>query len=112
MDTLHELAGKVYYGNDLQSWAEALGIFLLLVVLPFVRLALDRRLRTLQPHQSPSDTLRAIPALIEQLRGQRSGFASPGAPIFAQQPPAEGQARMRRPVFQARRLRVYGTAVR
>jgi len=66
----------------------------------------------LQPHQSPTDTLCAIPALIEQLRGQRSGFASPGAPIFAQQPPAEGQARMRRPVFQARRLRVYGTAVR
>lgn len=55
MDTLHQWAGKVYYGNDLQSWAQALGIFvLLLVVLPLARMALDRRLRGLKPHQSPT----------------------------------------------------------
>jgi len=55
MDKLHDLAGSVYYGNDLQSWAEAVGIFLLLlVVLPFARALLDRRLRSLKPHQSPT----------------------------------------------------------
>ncbi|HEY6451885.1 MAG TPA: mechanosensitive ion channel domain-containing protein [Steroidobacteraceae bacterium] len=55
METLHAWAGRVYFGNDLQSWAEAVGIFvLLLVVLPAVRVALARRLRSLRPHQSPT----------------------------------------------------------
>jgi small-conductance mechanosensitive channel len=55
MDTLHQWAGRVYYGNDLQAWAQALAIFvLLLVVLPLARMAVDRRLRTLKPHQSPT----------------------------------------------------------
>jgi small-conductance mechanosensitive channel len=55
MDKLHDLAGSVYFGNDLQSWAEAAGIFLLLlIVLPFARALLDRRLRSLKPHQSPT----------------------------------------------------------
>lgn len=55
MTALHELAARVYYGNTLQDWAQAVGIFLLLlVVLPLLRVALDRRLRRLQPHQSPT----------------------------------------------------------
>src|SRR5476649_1519526 len=52
---------QVYYGNDLQSWAQALGIFLLLLVLlPLARMALDRRLRQLPPHQSPTALEMAI----------------------------------------------------
>jgi hypothetical protein len=52
MDTLHQWAGKVYYGNELQAWAQAIGIFVLvLVVLPLARMGLDRRLRKLQPHR-------------------------------------------------------------
>jgi small-conductance mechanosensitive channel len=55
MDALHELAARVYYGNTLQDWAEAGGIFLLpLIVLPLVRVMLDRRLRALKPHESPT----------------------------------------------------------
>jgi small-conductance mechanosensitive channel len=55
MDALRELGGRVYYGNDLRSWAQALAIFLLLlVVLPLVRVALNRRLLSLKPHQSPT----------------------------------------------------------
>lgn len=55
METLYVWAGKVYYGNDLQSWAEALGIFLLLlVVLPLAKVGLDQRLRALPAHKSPT----------------------------------------------------------
>ena len=55
MNALHQLADRVYYGNALEHWAEAALIFLaLLTVLPLVRVTLDRRLRRLPPHQSPT----------------------------------------------------------
>lgn len=55
MQALQQLAGRIYYGDSLLRWAEALLIFLvLLTVLPFLRLALSRRLHTLKPHQSPT----------------------------------------------------------
>ena len=65
MQTLQQLAGRVYYGNSLGHYAEALAIFLvLLTLLPLVRLALSRRLRSLQPHENPTSLELSI-ALVE-----------------------------------------------
>jgi small-conductance mechanosensitive channel len=55
MQALQDLAGRSYFGNSLGRYTEALLIFLvLLTVLPFVRLALSRRLHRLKAHQSPT----------------------------------------------------------
>ncbi len=55
MQDLGKLALRTYFGNSLERYAEAVLIFLvLLTVLPFVRLALSRRLHRLEPHQSPT----------------------------------------------------------
>lgn len=55
MQVLQELARRSYFGNSLERYAEALLVFLvLLTVLPFVRLALSRRLHRLKAHQSPT----------------------------------------------------------
>ena len=66
MDALRALADRVFLGNTVSTWAHALLIFVvLLTVLPFVRLALGRRLRALQPHQSPT-ALELTIALLER----------------------------------------------
>ncbi|HEX4051662.1 MAG TPA: mechanosensitive ion channel domain-containing protein [Steroidobacteraceae bacterium] len=55
MQVLQQLASRMYYGNSLGHYAEALAIFLvLLMVLPLLRLALSRRLRSLKLHESPT----------------------------------------------------------
>ncbi len=55
MPALHDLASRAYFGNSVGRYAEALLIFVvLLTVLPFVRLALSRRLHRLKPDQSPT----------------------------------------------------------
>jgi small-conductance mechanosensitive channel len=65
MQVLQQLAGRMYYGNSLGHYAEALAIFLvLLTVLPLVRLGLSRRLRSLKPHESPTALELSI-ALVE-----------------------------------------------
>ena len=65
MQNLLELAHRSYYGNSLGRYAEALGIFLiLLTVLPLLRLTLARRLHALKPHQSPTALELSI-ALVE-----------------------------------------------
>jgi small-conductance mechanosensitive channel len=65
MQALQQLADRMYYGNSLGHYAEALAIFLvLLTVLPLLRLALSRRLRSLEPHESPT-TLELSIALVE-----------------------------------------------
>lgn len=65
MRALQQLAGRMYYGNSLGHYAEALIIFLvLLTVLPLVRLALSRRLRSLKPHENPTALELSI-ALVE-----------------------------------------------
>lgn len=66
MDALRALGDRVFYGNSLNSWVHALLIFVvLLTVLPFIRLALSRRLHALKPHESPT-TLELAIALIER----------------------------------------------
>ena len=53
MNELRDLAGQVYFGNDLRAWAIALAIFLgLFTVLPLIRAAIQGRLRKRQPEQS------------------------------------------------------------
>jgi len=53
MHALQQLAARMYFGNSLGQYAEALLIFLvLLTVLPLVRLGLSRRLRSLAAHES------------------------------------------------------------
>ncbi|HEY7928417.1 MAG TPA: mechanosensitive ion channel domain-containing protein [Steroidobacteraceae bacterium] len=65
MQTLQQLAGRMYYGNSLGHYGEALAIFLvLLTVLPLVRLGLSRRLRSLKPHENPTALELSI-ALVE-----------------------------------------------
>lgn len=65
MDPLQQLADRIYYGNSLQRWAEALLIFVLaLVLLPAMRLSLDRRLKRMKPHESLT-ALELMLALIE-----------------------------------------------
>ena len=66
MDALRALGSRVFFGNTVSSWAHALLIFVvLLTVLPFLRLALSRRLQALKPHESPTALQLAI-ALIER----------------------------------------------
>ena len=66
MDALRALGGRVFFGNTVNAWAHALLIFVvLLTVLPFLRLALSRRLHALKPHESPTAIELAI-ALIER----------------------------------------------
>jgi small-conductance mechanosensitive channel len=66
MDALRALGGRVFFGNTVSTWAYALLIFVvLLTVLPFLRLALSRRLHALKPHQSPT-ALQLTIALIER----------------------------------------------
>ncbi len=51
MKELQELAGLVYFGNDLRDWAVALVVFaLLFTILPLTRAAVEKRLR--KPHRS------------------------------------------------------------
>ncbi|HWG76498.1 MAG TPA: mechanosensitive ion channel domain-containing protein [Steroidobacteraceae bacterium] len=65
MQSLQQLAGRMYYGNSVGRYAEALAIFLvLLTVLPLMRLALSRRLRSLKAHESPTALQLSI-ALVE-----------------------------------------------
>jgi len=65
MQALQQLAGRMYYGNSLGHYVEALAIFLvLLTVLPLVRLALSRRLRSRRSHASPT-ALELSVALVE-----------------------------------------------
>ena len=53
MDRLPEIYSRVYFGNSVASWAEALLIFaVLLLLLPSLRLSLERRLQRLRPQQS------------------------------------------------------------
>jgi MscS family membrane protein len=66
MDALRALGNRVFFGNTVNTWVHALLIFVvLLTVLPFVRLALSRRLHALKPHESPTALELAI-ALIER----------------------------------------------
>ncbi len=66
MDVLRTLGDRVLFGNTVSTWAYALLIFVvLLTVLPFLRLALSRRLHALKPHESPTALELAI-ALIER----------------------------------------------
>jgi small-conductance mechanosensitive channel len=68
MTELEELAGLVYFGNDLRSWAIALGVFaLLFTVLPVVRAGVARRLRNLRPDQSAA-ALQLLQALLGATR--------------------------------------------
>jgi len=66
MEELRNLAGLVYFGNDLRSWAFALLVFVLLfTVLPLARAAIQGRLRKLHPQQ-PKGALVVALALIDR----------------------------------------------
>jgi small-conductance mechanosensitive channel len=55
MQSLQQLANRVYYGDTLQTWVEALLIFLVIfTVLPLLRVALERRLKKLPAHENPT----------------------------------------------------------
>ena len=66
LNALQVLGARVFLGNTVSTWVDALLIFIvLLTVLPFVRLALSRRLHALKPHESPTALELAI-TLIER----------------------------------------------